>query len=308
MLTAGVDGEKSGGAQSQPISANLDQSSANRQFEPEMADDNTKMIVNNTEIGFAMNRLALVAVVVTLLLAGCSGSDDDLASVPNADAGAEDSALQDGSAQDGSSQDGTGEAGSEVGSGESGPDGSGNAGDFADPGEDELGFSDSELDFGPDNIETGELPEVSVPELAEPEDLLPELEAEVGEAVQQAVDSPDVDVLDVADLPDITPTDEEIASFGDGHRRTPTGRLIVLDELASLACANVEIALGAIDEGDTATAKAHISSAGERAGNSEVEGVQSWSEPLNEAAATDPIDATTLVGFLSVCLEGGYVI
>ncbi len=243
--------------------------------------------------------LTLGPLVAALLLAGCSGSAD-LADGPVGD---------DNSAEDGANGDSgiDGQAGSQ-GAGDG--DGDGELG-FSDPDGNDAGADPGSESIGPDNLEDvtrDPLPEVAAPELAEPEDVLPGLKDEVGDAVEQAAESPDVAILDVAKLPDLAPTDEEIAAFGDGHPRTSTGRLIVLDELASLACANVEIALGAIDDGLTAVAQDHVASASQRAGQSEVESIEGWSDALDEAGSGASIDATTLVGFLSVCLEGGYVI
>lgn len=260
----------------------------------------------------AVTRSATLALGFTLLAVGCGGSSSD-------DAAEGDSA---GITGEGSIGDETISGGQDTGGEQvTGSDGeaalnnndndaSSTGGNNNGGGGDEFGIGgEDDEEFTPDAAEEPEeLPDVAMPVLDEPEDVLPELRAEVGDALQDAVDSPDVDILDVAKLPDLAPTDEEVASFDDGHQRTSSGRLIVLDELASLACANIEIALGEIDEGQLPSAKEHISTAGERAGRSEVDAVEKWSDALGDAASGDSIDATTLVGFLSVCIEGGYVI
>jgi hypothetical protein len=238
--------------------------------------------------------MALAVAAAALVIGGCGGSGED------SDAAADGATT---TVPVPIGEDGSGD-----------PNGDQNGG-TAGSGSDQLSFGDTDPSPGPDNrgtttvvpVEPAELSDDDIPELAAPEELLPELEAEVGDAVIDAAESPDVAILDVADPPDSTPTDEEVAAFGDGNQRTPSGKLIVLDETASLACANVEIALGSIDEGDVATAADHIDQASQRSGRSEVDGIQGWSEALAKAGVAEPIEVTTLVGFLSVCIEGGYV-
>ncbi|MGH1491246.1 MAG: hypothetical protein ACRBK7_17925 [Acidimicrobiales bacterium] len=240
-----------------------------------------------------------LALASVLLLASCGNTGEDISEAMTEDEVPADDGLMAGEeASDNQSTDADGADGTlGFGDTESGDTEPGSAGGD-DPG-------NSRID---PPVTTDELPEVSAPDLAEPDDLLPKLKADVGDAVQAAADSPDVAILDAADLSTPAPTAEDLANFGDGHSRTPNGKLIVLDELASLACANVEIALGAVDEGDLEAATANISTAAERAEQSELAGIQSWSEALNEADSGETIDATILVGFLSVCLDGGYVI
>ena len=175
---------------------------------------------------------------------------------------------------------------------------------------DELTFTIENPDevLDPDNV-----PEVEMPELHTPGALLPEFSPEVVDAIEKAAESPDVAILDAAGIIDDGPTDEEVASFRDGNTRNSSGELVVLDELAALACANVEIALSNIDSGDLPGAVEHIVEAAARTADSELVEIQAWSSTLKGSFAEDagreqPLDATVLVGFLQVCIDGGYVL
>lgn len=169
----------------------------------------------------------------------------------------------------------------------------------------ELAFEILEED-GVDN--PPELPPEQVPELLEPEQQLAESELDT-EAIEIAVAAPDVEVLDVAGLTDDGPTAEEIEAFGDGHTRNSTGELVILDEPASLACADSQIALLRLDEGDLAAGAAHVVSAAERAASSELAEIRAWSDHLS-ASIDDSgnVNFPVLVEFLSVCVDGGYAL
>lgn len=93
----------------------------------------------------------------------------------------------------------------------------------------------------------------------------------------------------------------------DGRARNEIGELARLDEAANLACANIEIALGALDEGHDSEAAEHLAVAARAAADSGIEDVSEWSDRL-AGVSTDPSteDLATLIGFLSVCTEGGY--
>ena len=64
-------------------------------------------------------------------------------------------------------------------------------------------------------------------------------------------------------------------------------------------------ALTALDEGDTATAVADAASAAGRADDSGIASISEWSEALNDWTGAEG-DPAVLLGFLSVCTEGGY--
>lgn len=182
------------------------------------------------------------------------------------------------------------------------------ADDQTDPGSESVD-APANLDFTVDVDLLEDPPELApeqVPILLEPEEQLPELETETA-VLEQAVESPDVEILEVADLLDDGPTAEEIESFGDGHTRNSTGELVVLDEPASLACADTQIALVRLDESRSVIAAGHVASAAERASRSDLDEVVAWSEALSGAAGgTGDVDPTVLVGFLAVCIDGGY--
>ncbi len=182
---------------------------------------------------------------------------------------------------------------------------------------DELTFTIEDPD---EVLDLDNVPDVEVPELATPDELLADLEPELAEEIAAAAASPDVAILDVAGIVDDGPTREEIEAFGDGNTRNSSGELVILDELASLACANVEIALSNIDAGDIGGAVDHLATASERTAGSELEGIRAWSQALADSVSGEAsngadaalgaasIDATVLIGFLSVCIDGGHVL
>ncbi|MGI9596203.1 MAG: hypothetical protein ACR2QK_08585 [Acidimicrobiales bacterium] len=150
------------------------------------------------------------------------------------------------------------------------------------------------------------------PDLAPPGERLADLGPGVADAIERATASPDMAILDVVGIIDDGPTAAEIAASGDGRTRDSSGELMQLDEPAGLACGNVEIALTAIDEGRDQAARDHVRSAADRSAVSEIDGIEAWASALADSIdSTDGsggIDITTLVGFLSVCIEGGYAL
>ncbi len=99
---------------------------------------------------------------------------------------------------------------------------------------------------------------------------------------------------------------EQPPSEPDGRSRNGYGELLVLDDEASLACANVEIAIGELDEGRGDVAGDHVRSGADRAEASGIADIRSWADPLRAAAAVEAGDPAALIGFLTVCTEGGY--
>ena len=87
--------------------------------------------------------------------------------------------------------------------------------------------------------------------------------------------------------------------------RNESGEFVELDEAASLACADTERALTALDEGDAAAAVADATSAAGRADESGIAAISEWSEALGDWTGADG-DPAVLLGFLSVCTDGGY--
>ncbi len=116
-----------------------------------------------------------------------------------------------------------------------------------------------------------------------------------GEAGDELLDA--VDPVDGAEQPPSEP---------DGRSRNGYGELLRLDDEASLACANVEIAIGQLDEGRSALAGDHVRSGAEQAEASGIADIRSWAAPLRAAAAVEAGDPAALIGFLTVCTEGGY--
>lgn len=152
---------------------------------------------------------------------------------------------------------------------------------------------DGEPEVAPEPIEIEDLSELSAPE-----QVIADVEAEL------PADVTSDDVLDTIGPID---SDIELTTDRDGRTTNEAGELVGLDEPASLACANIEIALTALDEGDAATAAEQVASAAERAGSSEMASVQAWSDPLAGAITDGAVaELAPLIGFISVCAEGGY--
>ena len=149
------------------------------------------------------------------------------------------------------------------------------------------------------------------PDLGQPDEVIAEIESALdGQPVSGA------EVLDTIDPLDGKPTSSEIEAVrarregaldpADDGPRNEAGELAQLDEPAALACADVERALTAIDEGSTETAVEEIESAATRAGESSIEGISVWSETLSGSWTADGGDPAVLLGFLSICTKGGY--
>ncbi len=135
------------------------------------------------------------------------------------------------------------------------------------------------------------------PELAEPGDVIPEI-------AEQLEPGAGGDLLDRVDVVD---DGADVATERDGRARNSSGELASLDDAANLACAHVEIAIDHLDGGNGSVAIERLVTAADRARASELPSIQVWAEPLaasvEDGAVADP---APLIGFLSVCAEGGY--
>jgi len=141
-----------------------------------------------------------------------------------------------------------------------------------------------------------------------------EVVAEIREELDDAPISGD-EALDALDEPlDEEPTRAEIREARNDRAdtgvsaegpRNEAGEPLELDEAASLACADVERALTAFDEGSADSAVADADSAAGRAGDSAVADIAEWSEALGAWTGADN-DPAVLLGFLSTCTDGGY--
>ncbi|MEM7273448.1 MAG: hypothetical protein AAF547_10245 [Actinomycetota bacterium] len=217
-------------------------------------------------------RLAALLLVLCLTGAACSASSEPegLASVPTDDAA---TAVADGS----TSADGT--AVDEDGDG---------------PRPEDYGFEPVEADdVQPEDVSPTDFPDLPSPEEATPVDVDEVDELAAGEEVLDSVEPVD--------------TDGDVAVDRDGRVRNSSGELIGLDEPASLACANVELALTAIDEGDLEGAAGGVATAADWAGQSEMPSVQDWQSTLAAVAESGAVtEVGSLVGFLTACAQGGY--
>ena len=148
------------------------------------------------------------------------------------------------------------------------------------------------------------------PDLGEPDEVMAEIEEELDD---EAVSGDEA--LDALEPLDEEPSNAEIRDARDNREdpglavvdgpRNEAGEVVELDEAASLACADVERALTAVDEGAADTAAADVASAADRAATSGIADIAAWSEPLGEWNSADG-DPAVLLGFLSSCTEGGY--
>lgn len=138
------------------------------------------------------------------------------------------------------------------------------------------------------------------PDLGEPDELV----AEVREKLE-ATGLSGGETLAAIEPIDQGPADESFA-LRDGRRVNEAGELNSLDEAAALACADVERALTAIDDGVVDQAADNVASAAQRAGESTIDDVAAWSEMVETAWTEDGADTAVLLGFLSACTHGGY--
>jgi len=116
--------------------------------------------------------------------------------------------------------------------------------------------------------------------------------------------------LDAVEPLDNKPTDGERQGLREGSYINESGEQNVFDQAASLACADIEVALTALDETRNSDAVAHILSAADRAGNSSVATIDQWRPILQDSAGSieggAPGDIAPLLAFLSTCTQGGY--
>lgn len=126
---------------------------------------------------------------------------------------------------------------------------------------------------------------------------------EVADEIAASGDAEELlDTVDPVDRADTAPTEP------DGRSRNGFGELLELDAEANLACGNIEIAIGRLDDGLRTQAGDHIRAAADRAEDSGIADIRAWSDPLRSAAGGDADrgDPAVLIGFLTVCAEGGY--
>ncbi len=165
-------------------------------------------------------------------------------------------------------------------------------------------YESGDLTFG-DPADEGFAPIEDLP-IVEPDDAQPADEP-VEEPSDVLPQTPSIEaaqgteVLSTVEAIDEAPTSARTQGR-DGRTRNDIGELVTLDNDASLACGNAEVAITAIDEGDTLTAAERQAEAARFAGRSKTEGMAAWGATLN----VDEPDATTLVAFLKSCSGGGY--
>ncbi len=232
-----------------------------------------------------------------VIASGCA--DDQAATGDGADS-AEASQLANAASSDDEATDSTAggdgsvepESESEAGTGDGeGSDGQLQFGDPADYGYAPVG---DEADTGAEPIET---PTIERPEVAAPEVLIPAITEELAAAPETAETLDSIAIIDQSE-----PADAE-----DGQPRNSSGEAATLDDEASLACANTEIALGHFDEGRGSIAAERMAIAAQHAASSEQASVRDWAETLQSVGVEfDDDDAAAVVGFIAACAERGY--
>ncbi len=153
-------------------------------------------------------------------------------------------------------------------------------------------------------LELEDLPEIAEPQLTEREDVVADVAPEVEKLAPEQEPLEALNEVAKRTATTAPPADAK----RDGYTRNDAGQLMILDNDAALACADVEIGLTALDAGDIAAANAHISSASTRAGSSQNNSIASWSDSLSTASGLKEDSVSVLVGFIAVCAEGGYEI
>lgn len=171
-------------------------------------------------------------------------------------------------------------------------------------------YTEAELEVLLDTPGTDEVqldpPEPAPLEAESPMAAIEAIEAELGESPDGGA-TPILDEVEPLD----TPTG---AVFGirDGRRINEAGEAILLDEAAALACANVEIALTALDENRSAEAADGVRAASVATAETAVPAIKTWTSILEQAAAEVATGDTAngaepaLLAFLATCTEGGY--
>jgi hypothetical protein len=219
-------------------------------------------------LALAARSLAVGAAVLALPLASCS-SGDDTSAIPSArpPAGAD---------------------------GSSGPSSDPDAVvAFGDPGDFE-GFAPV-TDVEVDPVDSDEL---EPPDLSDPDSVVPDLAQRLEDGEQ------DGDLLDRIGIVD---QGVDQVTERDGRTRNEAGEPATLDEAANLACAQIELAIDQLDGGIPSVAAERIISGSDRARSSKLTGIQAWADPLAGVVVDGSYaDPAPLVGFLSVCTEGGY--
>lgn len=165
------------------------------------------------------------------------------------------------------------------------------------------------LDSATIDGDEGDTPEPEPLDAGSPAAAIEAIETELEESTGVAVGA--TPILDTVQPLDDAPAG---AVFGirEGRHINEAGEAIRLDEAAALACANVEIALTALDEGRPLEAADHLRAASVTAADTSVSALRPWSSVLEETAAdvvgsdmsTDTVSA--LLAFLSTCTQGGY--
>ncbi len=133
---------------------------------------------------------------------------------------------------------------------------------------------------------------------AAPDDVITDI------AEQLADGSTEGDILDSVDVLD---QKTDVADERDGRSRNSSGEPVTLDDAANLACAHGEIAISQLDAGQTGIALERIATAGQYAEQSGQPSIQDWAAPLATVIVDGKVgDVAPLIGFLSVCTDGGY--
>lgn len=166
-----------------------------------------------------------------------------------------------------------------------------------------------ETDAVPQDPSTGSPDETEPLPAVTPTQVIERMEAQL-DIDQPAPGSDGTELLSAVEPLDHKPLASQTLDLRAGVRMNETGERNVFDESASLACADIEVALTDLDEGRLDAASGRIGSAADRAEASRVATISEWHPVLSDVVSTIDIEGRNhippLLAFLSTCTQGGY--
>jgi hypothetical protein len=140
--------------------------------------------------------------------------------------------------------------------------------------------------------------------------LLDSFEGSLGDAADDAaIDTALGDILESVAGDGFGDSDSDSGSDSDGGFDLPLGDFgepVALDEAAMLACSQVELAIDLVDGGDVNLVGERLASAASWAQASDLTAMNGWFDSLVDAGQGGDVDIITLIGFLTLCSQGGY--
>ena len=155
-------------------------------------------------------------------------------------------------------------------------------------------------------------PEPEPLEVGSPEAAIRDIQTKLDDSsTASPVGSGESEILDRVEPLDDAPAGRVIG-IREGRRINEAGEANRLDEAAALSCGNVEVALTAVDDGDTGKAADRLRAAASLVADTSVTTMRSWAPILDESAAAldtaaaADADVSPLLAFLDACTQGGY--